>query len=120
MRRPWRIADTIGVKSSCSSTSAATSRATSAPCRPIAMPTCAAFSAGASFTPSPVIATMRPPRSSAATRRSFCSGRTRANTSARASAASSAASLIAAISSPVTTAAAPMPTSPATARAVDG
>ena len=41
------------------------------------MPMCAALSAGASFTPSPVIATTSPLAFSARTRRSFCSGTTR-------------------------------------------
>ena len=39
---------------------AAASRATSVPRPPMAMPMCAAFSAGASFTPSPVMATISP------------------------------------------------------------
>src|SRR5689334_17967595 len=65
------------VKSSSSSTSAAASRATSVPRPPIAMPMCAAFSAGASFTPSPVIATTSPFAFNASTSRSFCSGTTR-------------------------------------------
>ena len=46
----------------------------------MATPTSERFSAGASFTPSPVIATMSPRAWSASTRRSFCSGRTRAKT----------------------------------------
>ena len=48
--------------------------------RPMAMPTCAAISAGASLTPSPVMATISPSRLSAFTRRSLCSGCTRAKT----------------------------------------
>ena len=51
---------TMLAKLSSSSTSAAASRATSVPRSPIAMPTSAAFSAGASLTPSPVIATTSP------------------------------------------------------------
>ena len=47
-------------KLSSSSTSAAASRATSVPRSPIAMPTSAAFSAGASLTPSPVMPTTAP------------------------------------------------------------
>ena len=58
----------------------AASRATSVPRPPMAMPMCAAFSAGASFTPSPVIATTSPFAFSASTSRSFCSGTTRAKT----------------------------------------
>ena len=51
---------------------------TSVPVMPIAMPMSAVFSAGASFTPSPVIATIAPSRCSALTIRSLCSGLTRA------------------------------------------
>ena len=66
MRRPSRTARTIEVKSSSSSTSAAASRATSVPRPPMAMPMSAALSAGASFTPSPVMATISPLALSAA------------------------------------------------------
>ena len=52
------MALTIDEKSSSSSTKEAASLATSVPLLPIAMPTCAAFKAGASFTPSPVMATI--------------------------------------------------------------
>ena len=75
MRRPSRTARTIEPKSSSSSTSEADSRATSVPRMPIAMPMCAALSAGASLTPSPVMATTSPAALNACTRRSFCSGR---------------------------------------------
>ena len=44
----------------------------------MAMPIWAALSAGASLTPSPVMATISPLALSARTSRSFCSGRTRA------------------------------------------
>jgi hypothetical protein len=54
------------------------SRATSVPRRPIATPICAAFSEGASFTPSPVIPTTCPAAFNAVTMRSFCSGMMRA------------------------------------------
>ena len=57
MRRPRRTAATMDEKSSSSSTSDADSRATSVPRPPMAMPMWAAFSAGASLTPSPVMAT---------------------------------------------------------------
>ena len=50
------------------------------PVIPIAMPMSAFFSAGASFTPSPVIATMSPLRFSESTRRTLSSGVTRAMT----------------------------------------
>ena len=58
MRRPMRTAATMEEKSSSSRTSPADSRATSVPRPPMAMPMWAAFRAGASLTPSPVIATI--------------------------------------------------------------
>ena len=51
---------------------------TSVPVMPIAMPMSAAVTAGASFTPSPVIATTAPLARSAATIRCLCSAVTRA------------------------------------------
>lgn len=51
------------------------------PPRPMATPMSACLRAGASLTPSPVIATTLPRPCSARTRRSFCSGSTRAKTS---------------------------------------
>ena len=54
------------------------SRATSVPIFPIAMPISARLSAGASFTPSPVIATYSPRDWSAETIMIFCDGSTRA------------------------------------------
>ena len=56
MLRPCSIAETIVAKLSSASTISAASFATSVPV-PIATPISARFSAGASFTPSPVIAT---------------------------------------------------------------
>ena len=56
----------------------AASRETSVPVIPIAMPMSAALRAGASLTPSPVIATTSPLACSARTIASFCSGATRA------------------------------------------
>ena len=53
---------------------------TSVPVMPIATPMSACFNAGASFTPSPVIATTCPRDCNARTSLSFCSGATRANT----------------------------------------
>jgi len=47
------------------------------PSRPIAIPMSAFFSAGASLTPSPVMATIWPSRLSTSTRRTLCSGVTR-------------------------------------------
>ena len=78
MPRPSRIAATIVAKLSSARIMSAASLATSVPAMPIATPMSAAFSAGASFTPSPVIATIRPSAWSASTIRSLCSGATRA------------------------------------------
>ena len=58
----------------------AASLATSVPVMPIAIPMSAFFSAGASLTPSPVMATISPLRWSTSTRRTLCSGLTRAIT----------------------------------------
>ena len=62
-------------------------RATSVPAMPIATPISAARSAGASFTPSPVAATMARCRCSVVTMRSFWSAATRANRTCGASSA---------------------------------
>ena len=102
-RRPSRMAVTIEPKASSSSTSEAASRATSVPRAPIATPMWAAFSAGASLTPSPVIATTSPAARKACTTRSLCSGRTRQNTWVTASRARSASSSSEASSSPEST-----------------
>jgi hypothetical protein len=56
------------------------SLATSVPAIPMATPISACFSAGASLTPSPVIATNSPRSWSAVTIFNFCSGATRAYT----------------------------------------
>ena len=119
-RRPVRIVATMSPKSSSSSTTAAASRATSVPRWPMAMPICAAFSAGASFTPSPVIATTSPAAFSASTMRSFCSGRTRAKTAISCTRTRNAASSSAAISAPVATGASSRPALRAMAAAVAG
>ena len=55
-------------------------RATSVPERPMATPMSAARKAGASLTPSPVIATMLPELRSASAMRSLASGELRAKT----------------------------------------
>jgi hypothetical protein len=55
--RPCSTPATMLANASSSSTRSAASRATSVPDRPIATPMLAWCSAGASFTPSPVIAT---------------------------------------------------------------
>ena len=76
--RPSRTAATIVAKLSSARTMSAASFVTSVPVMPIATPMSAAFSAGASFTPSPVIATIVAVGLSASTIRSLCSGATRA------------------------------------------
>ncbi len=76
--RPIRTPLTIEVKSSSKSTMDADSLATSVPRPPMAIPMFADFRAGASLTPSPVIATTSPTFLKAFTIRSFCSGTTRA------------------------------------------
>ena len=63
-------------------TMAAACFATSVPRTPIATPTSAFLSAGASFTPSPSIATMAPRACSAVTIFSLCSGVMRLNAAA--------------------------------------
>src|SRR5688572_203765 len=80
MPRPSSTARTMVAKLSSSRTRSATSRLTSEPRRPMATPTSDRFSAGASLTPSPVIATICPCACSDSTSSSFCSGLTRANT----------------------------------------
>ena len=81
IRRPSRIAATIVAKSSSVSTIAAASRAASVPDRPIATPTSARRSAGASLTPSPVTATTSPCAWSSSTSASFDAGVARATMS---------------------------------------
>ena len=81
--RPSRTAATIVAKLSSARIIAPACRVTSVPVMPIATPMSADFSAGASFTPSPVIATTSPSAWSASTIRSLCSGDTRANTDVR-------------------------------------
>ena len=90
---------------------------TSVPVIPIAMPMSAALSAGASFTPSPVIATMSPLRFRLSTRRTLSSGATRAITPISPIAASSSLSDIALNSAPLI-ARPTMPSSSAIAPAV--
>ena len=91
---------------------------------PIATPMSACLSAGASFTPSPVIATTWPQACSACTRRSFCSGATRAKTAVRSAISGRSASAIFSSSWPDSATSCPFsahPPSPiceATARAV--
>ena len=72
--RPCSTPATIVAKLSSVTTTFAALLATSVPERPIATPTSARASAGASFTPSPVIATTAPRACSASTMRSFWAG----------------------------------------------
>ena len=81
--RPSSMADTMVEKLSSVRMRSAAPLATSVPERPIAQPMSAAFRAGASFTPSPVIATTQPRFCQAFTMRILCSGDTRANTEKR-------------------------------------
>ncbi|HEX8108961.1 MAG TPA: hypothetical protein VF516_14615, partial [Kofleriaceae bacterium] len=78
MPRPSRIAATMVAKLSSASTMSDTSRVTSVPVLPIAIPTWASRSAGASLTPSPVIATIAPRAFQSRTLRSLSSGVARA------------------------------------------
>jgi hypothetical protein len=61
-------------KLSSASTMVAASWLTSVPVMPMATPMSAAFRAGASLTPSPVMATTWPPACRASTMRVLCSG----------------------------------------------
>ena len=76
--RPSRIDEMIVAKLSSVKIIAAASFATSVPVIPIAQPISALFNAGASLTPSPVIATICPCACHAFTIRTLCSGATRA------------------------------------------
>lgn len=116
MLRPSSMAATMVAKLSSRSTRSATSRLTSEPLWPMATPTSARLRAGASFTPSPVMATTSPAFCRASTILSFCSGLTRAKTSTFKSSSSESASS----SSPVATTSAGIPTLRAMARAVAG
>src|SRR5215510_1468889 len=76
MLRPSSMAATMVAKLLSINIRSATSRETSQPRSPIATPRLERFSAGASFTPSPVIATISLFCLSASTNRSLCSGAT--------------------------------------------
>ena len=80
---PSSTAATIDPSSSSARTTSAASLATSVPIFPIATPTSAARSAGASFTPSPVIATTLPACLKSRTTASLCLGETLYNTATR-------------------------------------
>ena len=118
--RPSRTAATIVAKLSSVRIMSAALLATSVPVMPMAAPMSARLSAGASFTPSPVMATTWPRRRQASTIRTLCSGATRAYTRTRSTIPSSSLSGIRDSSLPVTATAPPvmMPTSRAMARAV--
>ena len=76
--RPFATALIMVAKLSSVRIMEAASLDTSVPIIPMATPISAFFSAGASFTPSPVIATICPRRCQASTIRILCSGDTRA------------------------------------------
>lgn len=80
MLRPQRTAFTMELKLSSSKIIAAAYRATSVPEIPIAKPTSAFFSAGASLVPSPVTATTSPLYLSPVTSAYLSSGLERAKT----------------------------------------
>ena len=88
---------------------------TSVPVIPIATPMSADFSAGASLTPSPVIATTCRSAWSASTTRSLCSGATRAYTWVVRAASVRAAASARSSWAPVTTTASPSPPMPRSA-----
>jgi hypothetical protein len=90
--RPCSTATTMVLKSSSVMIMSAVSLATSVPLIPIATPISAFFRAGASFTPSPVMATISPSRCSAATSCTLFFGDTRAKTEAPATATRQASS----------------------------
>ena len=101
MPRPPSTASTMVAKLSSVRIMSAASFVTSVPVMPIATPMSARLSAGASLTPSPVIATTLPLRFSMSTRRTLSSGATRATTPMLSSCSSSSASESAANSVPV-------------------
>ena len=80
MPRPSRTASTMVLKLSSARIILALCLVTSVPVMPIATPMSAVLTAGASFTPSPVMATILPCRCSDSTIFSLCSGATRAYT----------------------------------------
>mmetsp|Transcript_12871 Transcript_12871/g.22076 ORF Transcript_12871/g.22076 Transcript_12871/m.22076 type:complete len:234 (-) Transcript_12871:171-872(-) len=80
IRRPSSIPATMDEKLSSNKIISAASLDTSEPAMPMATPIFAFFSAGESFTPSPVTATIRPRRWQFSTIMSFCCGLVRAKT----------------------------------------
>ena len=120
MRLPKRMPRTMDAKLSSTSTRSADSRATSVPRAPMAMPTWAAFRAGASFTPSPVMATTSPFSWSACTMRNFWCGEMRAHTVTWASLARSSTSSRPSSSAPVSVPPSGSPACRAISQAVTG
>lgn len=101
--RPSCTAAYILTKLSSANTVSAASRATSVPLTPMATPTSATLRAGASLTPSPVMATTWPWDCRALTMRSLCSGVTLAKTDACRTASRNSSSLRLSRSRPVRT-----------------
>ena len=122
MPRPSRTAATMVAKLSSARIILPASLVTSVPVMPMAMPMSADLRAGASLTPSPVMATTAPPACRASTMRSLCTGATRANTAVVRTATARAGSSIASSAWPVSTGApaAWMPRSTAMRAAVRG
>ena len=89
MRRPSSTAATMVAKLSSSRTISDESRATSVPRMPIAIPTSAPLSAGASLTPSPVITTTWSRLRNASRMRSLWRGSTLAKMAPRSTISSS-------------------------------
>ena len=118
--RPSRTAETIVAKLSSVSTMSAAFFATSVPFLPIAQPMSAAFRAGASFTPSPVMAVTSFSLRNALIMRILCAGETRAYTEHVCTVCKSASSERLSSSAPVITALFSMPSRPAMAEAVAG
>jgi hypothetical protein len=83
MALPSLTAATMVLKLSSARTMTEASLATSVPAMPIAIPMWACFKAGASFTPSPVIATIRSSSISLCTNCLLCVGSVRENTNPR-------------------------------------
>ena len=111
--RPHSTAFTTLANESSSRMIAAASFAIAVPVLPIAMPTSALFSAGASLVPSPVTATTSPERFSARTSLSLSSGRARAMIFSLRPIRTASSSSSAAYSRPVRISPSPKPPSPA-------
>jgi len=103
IRRPSSTACTTVAKLSSARTISAAPFATSVPTTPIAAPISDFFKAGASLTPSPVIATISPCFFHASMIRILCSGDTRAYTAILLTCLNNSSSLIKSSSVPVTT-----------------